>query len=340
MKVFVTGATGLVGAHTARALLDAGHEVRLLVRDENLARTYFAGHGYPIDDFIIGDMRDTDTVKAGLEGCEGIVHAAALVSVDPKRADEIYRNNVAGIDSVIGSACALGIERIVYVSSLSVLMQPNIDTVNERTPLGNPVSPYGRSKRACDEHVRCLQEDGHPIQITYPSGIFAPDDPKMSEANKGVATMLRTIPVTSSGLQIVDARDLGAMHARLIEQGPASAPIDRRFITAGPYFPWNEFHVMLEALVERNIVSIPLPGALLRGIGRLNDWASRIVPFESQITYEAMSYASQWVTADASKIEQHTGVNFRPGSETFADTIRWLVADGHVPPKLAGALAP
>ena len=52
MRIFVTGATGFVGAHTTLELLDAGHDVRLLVRDEGLARRYFAGKGFEVDDFV------------------------------------------------------------------------------------------------------------------------------------------------------------------------------------------------------------------------------------------------------------------------------------------------
>ena len=58
MRVFVTGATGLVGAHTARALLAAGHEVRILARDEGRARRYFRDHGHEVTDVVEADMRE------------------------------------------------------------------------------------------------------------------------------------------------------------------------------------------------------------------------------------------------------------------------------------------
>lgn len=176
MKVFLTGATGFVGAHTALALLEAGHELRLLVRNPDAARRYFRDHGHELDDFVVADMRAVETIRKGMEGCDAALHAAAAVSLDPRKARETYDNNVGGMKAVIGSACELGISNIVYVSSLSVLMQTGLERIDEDSPLITSRDAYSRSKRDSDEYVRRLQAQGQPIQITYPSAIVGPDD--------------------------------------------------------------------------------------------------------------------------------------------------------------------
>lgn len=339
MKVFVTGATGFVGAHTARALIEAGHEVRLLVRSAADVRTYFARAGHRVDDLVIGDMRDQPLVEAGMTGCDAVFHAAALVSVDPKRAVEIYRNNVAGIESVLGAACRQGIGRIVYVSSLSVLFQPGVTRIDETTPLGNPVQAYARSKRDCDAHVRQMQAQGMPIQMTYPAGIFGPDDPKLSEANHGVASFVRVVPRTSSGLQGIDVRDLALAHVHLLEHPTTGDFEASRYIVGGNYYPWAEFHGLMQRLTGRRIPGPRIPGPVLRAMGSMTDLVRKVVPFDTQVSREAMGYVTEWAVASSERILDRTGLRFRSGEETFGDTIRWLVGAGHLDKRFAGHLA-
>lgn len=338
MKIFVTGATGFVGAHTARALLAAGHELRLLARDPSALRSYFRRFGPVPDDIVTGDMRDAALMDRAMRGCDAVFHAAALVSVDPKRADEIYRNNLAGIDAVLGTACRLGVERILHVSSLSVLFQKGVTRIDESTPLGRPANAYARSKRDCDEHVRRLQAAGMPIQMTYPAGIFGPDDPRLSEANRGVASFVRVVPRTSTGLQAIDVRDLADAHRFLIENPPQSDFESARFIVGGRYYPWAEFHRLLQGLTGRRIPSPRLPAPMMRAMGATVDAVRRIMPFETQVSSEAMSYVTEWAEASSGRILGRMGRDFRGGEETFGDTIRWLVAEGHLDARFAGRL--
>lgn len=339
MRVFVTGAGGFVGAHTARALLRAGHEVRLLVRDPQPVRTYFARHGHPLHDLVVGDMRDAETVRRGLAGCDAVVHAAALVSLDSRRSEEIYRNNVDGIQAVLGSACALGIESIVYVSSLSVLFQSGITQIDESTPLGRPREPYARSKRDCDEHVRRMQENGAPIQISYPSGVVGPDDPKLCESNGGIRSFVSmSLPITTSGFQFVDARDLAQAHRYMVEN-PVGNPQSGRFIVAGNYQSWRDLRALLERVTGRRAPAMHMPGVMLRAIGEAADMLRRLRPFESQISAEAMKYVTQWVPAVSDRILRAAQMRFRSSEETLADTIRWMSAAGHLESRFAGVLA-
>ncbi len=339
MKVFVTGASGFVGAHTARALLMRGHDVCLLARNPEQVRTYFNRHGFEDVEIAQGDMRDQAAVREGLRGCDGVVHAAAIVSVDPKRSAEIYRNNVDGIETVLGTACHMGLERVVYVSSMSVLFQPGISYIDESVPLGQPVQAYARSKRDADAHVRQMQAQGMPIQMTYPVGVFGPDDPKLSEANHGLVSFLKVVPQTATGIQCVDARDLALVHCHLLEhpaQGDFSAC---RFIVGGHYYKWAEFHRLLSDLTGRQIQNPSLPPGLMRALGSAVDLAGKVIRFQTQISREAMGYVTEWAFADSSRIRSHMGIEFRSGEDTFADTIRWLVAMGHMKPHLAGKLA-
>ena len=94
MKIFITGATGLIGANSALELLQAGHEVRLLVRNKTAAEQYFAQHGHQLDDFVVADMLDKAAVKQGMQGCDAVLHCAAIVDLDPRHAEKTIQTNL------------------------------------------------------------------------------------------------------------------------------------------------------------------------------------------------------------------------------------------------------
>ena len=84
MKIFFTGATGFIGAHTAMEFMRAGHQLRLLVRNREAAQSYFNKRGFPVNDIIEGDMCDKALIEKNLEGCDAVFHGAAMVSLHPK----------------------------------------------------------------------------------------------------------------------------------------------------------------------------------------------------------------------------------------------------------------
>lgn len=344
MKIFITGASGFVGAHSALALRAAGHELRLLVRRADAVRRYFAAQGQPIAaggpiELVVADMNDAKAVRDGIAGCDAVLHAAAAVSLSAGQAQQTYDNNIGGLRTVVGAACGLGLRSIVYVSSVSVLFRPGLTRIDEQTPLAPAADPYSRSKRDGDAWVQELQQQGCPVQICYPSAVVGPDDPKLSKANYGVQQFVATLtPNTSSGFQCVDVRDLAGALRYMLEHVPAGAATDARYIVGGHYYAWAELRRLLATLTGRRLPAPPLPGALLRGIGTLVDVATRIVPFDTTLTAEAMAYATQWSPADSGKFLRHSGLKFRDGAETFADALRWLARAGHVHPRQIGRL--
>jgi hypothetical protein len=82
-----------------------------------------------------------------------------------------------------------------------------------------------------------------------------------------------------------------------------------------------------------------MPGSLLRAMGRLTDFAQKIVPFQTHLSAEAMAYVTQWSPADSGRIRREAGLQFRSGEETFSDAIRGLARAGHLQPGQAGRLA-
>jgi len=336
VKVLVTGGTGFAGSHTARALLSAGHEVRLLVRDPEKVRRVFEPHGLEVRDFVVGDMTDEGAVGAALAGCDGVVHAAALVDLRASAARQVEETNARGVRLVVGGAARRGIPGIVYVSSLSIFFVPGGPPVTPELAVAPGTTAYARSKVAAEVYVRSLQDEGAPIRVSYPAGIIGPDDPELSDANHAVYTFFRDLGVvTSNGFQVVDVRDVAALHAKLLELPPGP----HRYPAAGPMLPWAEVYQLLDALTGTRVRRIRVPGAVMRAAGTLGDLVKRIYDFNFPLTRDSMEFATRWPGADASRTTRELGLVFRPPEESYRDTLRWMFRAGHLSARQVGGLA-
>jgi len=333
MRVMITGGTGFVGLHATRALLAAGHEVTLLVRSIDKLLDLYGEDG--VVDYVRGDILDKDSVQDAVEDCAAVVHAAAMVSVDPRDAERVYRGNVQGTQNVIDAAMEAAVEAVVHVSSVTALFDPAASVLDENSPPGTARNAYGRSKVECERYARRLQDAGAPVYIVYPASVIGPDDPGLTEPHQGLQAFLTSglLPRLPTGNQWVDVRDIAAIIARLLEQRPAQ----RRFTAGGHYLPWPELGRTLQAVTGRRFITPPVPGGLMRLAGNVLDLARKAVPIELPISEESMDYATRWVPMSNDLVEQALDISFCPVQDSLRAAIRWLHAAGHITARQAGA---
>jgi len=336
MRVLVTGGTGFVGSHTAKALKEAGHTVRLLVRSEKKAASIFESLGVEIDEIILGDITDKKAVEAAVRGCDAVIHSAAMVATAEKYAKEVYETNVGGTKLVIGSSLAAGVDKIIYISSVSALFNAGDTVMNENSSVSSGNNPYGRTKITCENYVRELQSQGDPIIITYPAGVVGAFDPGLSDPHFGIKLFVSVLAFTSStGMQFVNARDVANAHVAILErvEGPD------RFVLGGRYYSWFDLLEISKRLTGRQLFCVHIPGPVLRFFGKVADIVITFTGKEFPFTEEGMTYATQWVYADSSKLENELGLTFTCREKTLAESIQWLHKAGHISAKRAGKLA-
>jgi len=204
VRVLVTGGGGFIGSNLVEALLERGDDVRVLDnffsgRRENLANVdEWAGVGGGSFELIEGDVRDRDLVNRAVEGCDGILHQAAIPSVarsvsDPLASHEV---NVNGLLHILLAARESGVSRVVMASSSSLYGEsPTLPKVE--TMPSDPISPYGLDKLSGETYFRLFYDlYGLPTVALRYFNVFGPRQDPNSEYS---AVIPKFIAMMASG---------------------------------------------------------------------------------------------------------------------------------------------
>jgi dihydroflavonol-4-reductase len=337
MKIFVTGGTGFIGSHIVAKAVQAGHEPTLLVRSAEKLKRALAPHGIDAVDHVVGDVTDPRAIEEAMEGCEAVVHTAAMVSMRRSDAERVHATNVGGTTAVLDLAIAQGLDPIIHMSSVSAVFPPEGDVLRAEDRVSEPTSAYGRSKAGAERVARDRQEKGSPIVIFYPGGVVGPNEPDTSDMvealQKLFAKGIFPLPV-SGGVTNIDVRDLASGVVAALE--PGRGP--RRYMAGGRFLTWSEWIDTLNAASGRQLKTRRLPTGLLRVVGKLGDWSSRVLSIEPLLTGEHVYYMTHMVDTDDSRFLEELGVRYRPTSETMRDLVVWLVEDGRIDRSLVPGL--
>src|SRR6516162_3414123 len=189
MKCFVTGATGFLGNHVARELLAHGAELRLFVRStsrtENIADL--------TAEQVLGDLRDLNSLKRGMAGCEVVFHVAADYRLWALNGKELYDSNVEGTRNILRAAGESGIRRVVYTSSVATMGFGNNGTVtDESTPVALPdmIGDYKRSKFLAEQLVIDTAKSGQDVVMVNPTTPIGDRDIKRTPTGRIVVDFL------------------------------------------------------------------------------------------------------------------------------------------------------
>jgi farnesol dehydrogenase len=322
MKLFLTGGTGFLGKRVAGCLAGSGHDVVALARRRPSDGAMPAGVRV-----VLGDVTDLDSLVAGAEGAEAIVHAAALVKVWVRDQTAFDRVNVGGLRNVLEAARRLSIPRILYTSSFIALGPTDGATADEswerRLP---PHNAYERTKTEADRLARQACRDGAPIVTVYPGVVYGE-----GELTDG-SLMTRTVRDFARGripgyLGSGDQRicyaymdDVVEGHRLALERG---AP-GRGYILGGENASWKELYATLARLTGRPAPTRHLPFWALRLAGRALRWQARVTGIEPPLTDEVVEiYRHDWAYS-SQRAQQELGYRITPLEEGMRRTLAWL----------------
>jgi dihydroflavonol-4-reductase len=337
MRVLVTGGTGFVGSHAVAALHAAGHEIRLLVRrpDRIPPALEPLGISEPVD-HVVGDVADQASVERAVDGCDAVLHAAAVYNLDSRAARETKATNLPGARIVLEAAIDAGCDPIVHVSSTVATLRRHT-TATPDSDLSSVRGTYIASKAESERVARSLQEAGAPIVIVQPGGVYGPHDPHLSDQMRRLADILRGFyPFwPSGGFHLVDVRDVAQVHAAVMT--PGLGP--RRYIVPGHRGDGRAIFGALRAVTGRRLRHVRLPAAAMLPFTAMASSAQRVLPFHVPAEHEGATVLYHDTSYDDSRARVELGVQPRPLEETVRDAVRWLHSAGHISARQAGDAA-
>jgi len=244
VKVLVTGGTGFVGPKIVRALGEAGHEVRALVRDPARGAALAC-------ELAEGDITDPESLRRAVDGCDAVVHLVAIITGRP---GDFERVMTEGATELAGAAAAAGVRRFVLMSALGT---------SEET---KDLVPYYRAKWAME---RAVEGSGIPYTIFRPSFVFGADGGALQQFLR-IARLAPVTPIVGPGtqrLQPIWVDDVAAHFAASVDLDAAAG---RTFELGGPdVVDWNEFWARAKRALGKRRPSVHVPFWLLRQQARL-----------------------------------------------------------------------
>ncbi|MCB1789028.1 MAG: SDR family NAD(P)-dependent oxidoreductase, partial [Gammaproteobacteria bacterium] len=179
-RILVTGADGFIGSHLCEALVHAGYDVRAFVYYNSF------GHWGWLDsapaairealDVFAGDIRDPHGVRTAMQGCDTVMHLAALIGIPYSyhSPDAYVDTNIRGTLNVVQAARELDVERIVHTSTSEVYGTARFVPITEEHPLQGQ-SPYSATKIGADQIALSFQRSfGTPVCVVRPFNTFGP----------------------------------------------------------------------------------------------------------------------------------------------------------------------
>lgn len=322
MLVAVTGGTGYLGAHSVRALLARGERVRLLVAPDAVNAPVLQKFAEIGDiDTMLGDIRDTTTVDALLDGCDALLHAAGVVGTDKRRAELMWQINAHATESILTRAVAAGLDPVVSVSSYSALFPPPNGLIGPDTPTAPGRSPYAKTKGYADRVARRLQSEGAPVVVTYPSSVVGPafhTEPGVTERGWAPIVRWRVAPRMRGGMQMIDVRDVADVHAAVFT--PGKGP--RRYVCGGVLVEFDDMITALERGAGRKITRIPLNQRVFRGVSRIGDAMSSVIAMGDGLSYEAALLLTAATPTDDSATLRDLGITWRSPTDAIVASFR------------------
>jgi dihydroflavonol-4-reductase len=321
MKALVTGATGFVGAAVARALVNAGWGVRVLVRAgsdrSNLAVL-------PVE-VAEGALANRESLVRALDGCSGLFHLAADYRLGARDPEQLYRTNVDGTRNILEAARAVGVERTVYTSSVATVGIPTDGAPgDEQTPveLADMIGHYKRSKYLAEEVAVEAVRSGMSVVIVNPSTPIGPGDVRPTPTGQVVldAASGRMPAYVDTGLNIVHVDDVAAGHLQAFHRGRPG----ERYILGGDDMSLQQILAQIAGLVGRSPPSIRLPYAAVLPIAYLAEGWAALSGRSGRVTLEGVRMARKRMFFSSAKAAHELGYVWRPPLEAFADAIQWF----------------
>jgi dihydroflavonol-4-reductase len=315
--VLVTGASGFLGWHVARLLVERGYRVRALVR---------AGRTVPELDVsaVTGDLQDRESLERAVAGCGLVFHVAADYRLWARHPRELYRSNVDGTRHMLEAARKAGVERMIYTSTVGTIGIPEDGVGHEEAPVSLELmsGDYKRSKFLAESEVLQFARSGFPVVVVNPTAPVGDHDFKPTPTGQTVLDFLEgKMPAfIDTGLNIVDARDIAEGHLAACERGRSG----ERYILGSENLTLARILQILAGITGRKAPTMRLPYAVAYCAGVCSTAWAELTGATPRVPIDAVRMARRkmWVTQQ--KAEQELNFRPRPAEAALRRAVEWF----------------
>src|SRR5579862_223627 len=330
MRVFLTGSTGFVGSHVARAYAAKGADLRLLTRKtSNLS----ALEGISAET-VVGDLRQPESLRTAIRGCDALVHIAADYRLWVRDPQEMYAANVDGTRELLRIAREEGVAKVVYTSSVATMgFKADGTIVNEDTPvsLADMIGHYKRSKFLGEQEAIKAAQSGQHVMILNPTTPIGPSDAKPTPTGRIIVDFLnRKFPAyVDTGLNLVDVAEVARMHVAALDRGIPG----ERYILGGENLTLKQILDRMSAITGLPSPKTKVPHAVAMTFAFFDEnLTGKLLGKEPRATVEAVRMGKKMMFAASAKAERDLGFQVLPVYAALRAAIDWFVAHGYAPP--------
>jgi len=330
MKVFLTGATGFVGSHVARAYAAQGAELRLLTRSTS-NRAALEGLRAEV---VTGDLTNVEGLRTAVRGCEALVHVAADYRLWVRDPRAMYAANVDGTRGLLRIAREEGVAKVVYTSSVATMgFRSDLTMVDETTPVSvkDMIGHYKRSKYLAEQEAIAAAKAGQHVMILNPTTPIGAGDAKPTPTGRIVVDFLnRKFPAyVDTGLNLVDVEEVARMHVAALDCGR----VGERYILGGENLTLKQILDRMSAITGLPSPKMKVPHAVAMAFAFFDETITgKLRGKEPRATVEAVRMGKKYMFASSAKAERELGFKVLPIYSALRTAIEWFVEHGYAPP--------
>jgi dihydroflavonol-4-reductase len=329
VRVFITGATGFVGGHVARQYAAEGASLRLLTRQTSRLDSLIGINA----EMVKGDLREPEKLRSALTGCDALVHVAADYRLWVRDPEQMYAANVDGTRELLKLAREVGIQRVVYTSSVATMgFKADGTIVNEDTPvaLSEMIGHYKRSKFLGEQATIQAAKAGQHVMILNPTTPIGAGDAKPTPTGRIIVDFLnRKFPAyVDTGLNLVDVDEVARMHIVALDRGTPG----ERYILGGENLTLKQILDRMSAITGLPSPKMKVPHAVAMAFAFFDEnFTGKLRGKEPRATVEAVRMGKKMMFASSAKAERELGFQVLPVYPALRAAIDWFVAHGYAP---------
>ena len=336
MKAFLTGATGFVGSHVARALDAGGADLRLLVRTSSRTDNIADLRA----EIVFGDLRDPGFLKSAMVGCEFVFHVAADYRLWVRDPEQMYRANVEGTRAIIQAAQQSGVRRVIYCSSVATMgftKEGKVADENSPVSLQDMVGHYKRSKFMAEQVALEAGRSGVNVVVVNPTTPIGERDIKPTPTGGIIVDFLkRKFPAyVDTGLNLADVKEVARGHLLAMEK----AVPGERYILGGEDLTLKQILDKLAALTGLPSPRMRVPHVVALGFAALDQFfVGAIMRKEPRATIDTVRMGRKKMFASSAKAVRELGYSIVPAEGALKRAVQWYQTHGYT--GVAGRAAP